>query len=240
MIGFEKAYIPEVVNCRSCNGYNYIEWMATDTTSWGRIDECKAIFAGYVSECYNPTGILFDENDPGIWSRLKLYVEMGGRLYVAGEYRHPVDPTKQCMTQAAMDQINRFMTALGSEMQLVENIDECDCPFGNADSGWPGVVNTDPNLLLTADTPPNEVTAVWHSCTGEVSGGTWVAKTYPGSGQFPYIAIEYMPNPNPGPSSPGGYIMLAGDSNITVTCPADDNCPLWRSFIEKPNLGTNF
>lgn len=210
-IGFEAGRNQGIIECCE-NGEHPAE-----EGIWSNINKLanvEVLFAGALSCGYSTR---FREED---WPTIAQWVRDGGRLYVSGEFR-------SCIGDS-LDHLNEFLYEIGSTMSLGEKTCECNCAPNH-----PGVLNTSLPLL-------DGVSAVYHACTNEVIGGTWVAMTQeyteegpnntgPECSNVPYMAIQ---------KEVDGYIMVSGDSNIFHGCdyPDEGNCPLWRNFINAEEL----
>lgn len=214
VIGFEGGENPGILDC--CRGQDSKFKHPAITQIYQDIekltDEVKVLFAGAIG-CSYSTLFTSDQHE-----HINQWITNGGRLYVAGEY-------SGCIGSANLENLNSFISGIGSEMQVTDDVCECTCS-----QDWTGILNPDLPLL-------DDVEGVLHACTAGVSGGTWVATTayYEESGanntgpecsEMVYIAIEKIGE---------GYILVSGDSNIFAGCPYD-NCPFWRNFIELDNL----
>lgn len=215
-IGFEANVIGTVTRC--CNyvtndfvdDYNTIDNLVSHTTDLRtQLNKCRAVWLGPVGTC----------SHVWLWSStqeetISDWIFDGGRVFLAGEFEN-------CLPNAARIKMNTFLANMGSTIEIGGKTCNCGCNSGE----WCGTINTSVPFLTN-------VPCLYHACTAEITGGTWVAKTKSESSfdpncyvPYPYAAIERIGN---------GFICVVGDSNIADQQCWYDNCAFYQSFIETP------
>ena len=159
VIGFDKSEWP---NIRNWSNADQIKTFIKDDTS--KLDNISTLFAGEFPDNQCGDVIFFDQND---WSKVKSFIEGGGRVYLALEH------SNNCLPASEQTKANNFFDALGSSIDYVQNSRDRSGGFATVGSA---------NLA--------QGLSVGHDRVGEVSGGTSVLLD--SGGNSPYAAIENL------------------------------------------------
>lgn len=206
-IGFNLSALP-MKDCVGADGY-----LDQINDNIERLSQCRMMIVGYndeVSGCNQPYAWTAGEN----WTKLKQWVEDGGRLIITGEYR-------DCMDNDAFNTLNTLMGFLGTSMQMEsEPAGGCNCVCDHK-----GI--NQPVPIVTGLTNGGLVLA----CTSLISGGTpisapeaTIAPICGRSGKY-WLRAEKIGK---------GIVFMAGDTGAFLFgCPrSPDNCQFFRRVFE--------
>lgn len=195
---------------------------------WTQLNNCKLLFDGLNDSCGNDTVKIMD---PNARAYVKQWIIDGGRYYIAGEFQG-------CMGEEGKNKLNTWMIELGVSLRIGDPANVgCNNQCYTVPGGprWKGTPNPAVDVMRGCN-------GIIHAATNFITGGTWLCKTQlPDATPGCSIATSFISCEKLGK----GYVILAGDSNLTQS-PIDDEtekpcmpqitCQFFRNLLEVEKL----